>query len=105
MTAYDRSGTTKLADGALTAVDSTIDPTTGTVKLRAEFANSDEMLFPNQFVNARLLIDTLKDATVIPTAAVQRGAARHLRLSRQAGQYRGRAEGDARAAATASASR
>lgn len=73
VTAYDRSNSTKLADGALSAVDSVIDTTTGTVKLRAQFANEDETLFPNQFVNARLLIDTLKDATVIPTAAVQRG--------------------------------
>jgi multidrug efflux system membrane fusion protein len=74
VTAYDRSNTTKLGDGTLTAVDSTIDDTTGTVKLRAEFANADETLFPNQFVNVELLIDTLKGATVIPTAAVQRGA-------------------------------
>jgi len=73
VTAYDRSDSTKLADGALSAVDSAIDTTTGTVKLRADFPNQDETLFPNQFVNARLLIDTLKDATVIPTAAVQRG--------------------------------
>jgi multidrug efflux system membrane fusion protein len=73
VTAFDRSGAAKLGDGTLTAVDSSIDTTTGTVKLRAEFPNSDEALFPNQFVNARLLIDTLKDTTVIPTAAVQRG--------------------------------
>ena len=73
VTAYDRSNTTKIAVGQLSAVDSTIDPTTGTVKLRAEFANDDESLFPNQFVNAQLLVDTLKGTTVIPTAAVQRG--------------------------------
>ncbi len=73
VTAYDRSNTQKLADGTLRAVDSAIDPTTGTVKLRAEFPNRDETLFPNQFVNARLLIDTVKDAAVIPTASVQRG--------------------------------
>jgi membrane fusion protein, multidrug efflux system len=73
VSAFDRSNTTKLADGQLSAVDSTIDPTTGTVKLRAEFANTDETLFPNQFVNARLLVDTLKGATVIPAASVQRG--------------------------------
>jgi multidrug efflux system membrane fusion protein len=71
--AYDRSNTTKLADGTLSAVDSAIDPATGTIKLRAEFANTDEALFPSQFVNARLLIDTLTGVTVIPTAAVQRG--------------------------------
>ncbi|MGH7087400.1 MAG: MdtA/MuxA family multidrug efflux RND transporter periplasmic adaptor subunit [Stellaceae bacterium] len=73
VTAYDRSNTTKLGDGTLTAVDSAIDPATGTVKLRADFPNPGELLFPNQFVNAHLLIDTLKDATVIPAAAVQRG--------------------------------
>ena len=73
VTALDRSNTTKIADGTLFAVDSAIDPTTGMVKLRAEFANDDEALFPSQFVNARLLIDTLTGATVIPTAAVQRG--------------------------------
>jgi membrane fusion protein, multidrug efflux system len=73
VTAFDRSNTTKLADGTLSAVDSEIDPTTGTVKLRAEFPNTDEALFPSQFVNAVLLIDTLKGATVIPTAGVQRG--------------------------------
>jgi membrane fusion protein, multidrug efflux system len=74
VTAYDRSNTTELATGTLTAVDSEIDTTTGTVKLRAQFDNADEALFPNQFVNTRLLVDVLKDATVIPTAAVQRGA-------------------------------
>ncbi|HXQ53994.1 MAG TPA: MdtA/MuxA family multidrug efflux RND transporter periplasmic adaptor subunit [Stellaceae bacterium] len=73
VTAYDRSNINLLATGTLAAVDSAIDQTTGTVKLRAQFANDDETLFPNQFVNARLLIDTLKDATVIPTAGVQRG--------------------------------
>jgi len=73
VTAYDRSNTEKLAEGTLTAVDSTIDPTTGTVKLRAEFPNANEALFPNQFVNARLLIDTVTDTAVIPAAAVQRG--------------------------------
>jgi membrane fusion protein, multidrug efflux system len=71
--AYDRSNIKLLASGTLAAVDSTIDQTTGTVKLRAQFANDDEALFPNQFVNARLLIDTLQGATVMPTAAVQRG--------------------------------
>jgi len=74
VTVYDRSNMTKLATGTLAAVDSQIDTTTGTVKLRAQFDNADESLFPNQFVNARLLVDVLKDATVIPTAAVQRGA-------------------------------
>ncbi len=73
VTAYDRGGDTKLGDGTLSAVDSQIDTATGTVKLRAEFANSDEMLFPNQFVNVELLIDTLKETVVIPSAGVQRG--------------------------------
>jgi membrane fusion protein, multidrug efflux system len=72
-TASDRAGSRVLAQGSLSAVDSTIDTTTGTVRLRAEFPNEDEALFPNQFVNVRLLIDTQKAATVIPTAAVQRG--------------------------------
>ncbi|MDA8232579.1 MAG: MdtA/MuxA family multidrug efflux RND transporter periplasmic adaptor subunit [Magnetospirillum sp.] len=72
--AWDRDMTTKLATGKLLTVDNQIDTTTGTVKLRAEFPNDDETLFPNQFVNARLVVDVLKDATVIPTAAIQRGA-------------------------------
>ena len=72
--AYDRSQTTRLASGHLLTVDNQIDTTTGTVKLRAEFDNTDEMLFPNQFVNATLLVDVLKDVTVIPSAAIQRGA-------------------------------
>jgi multidrug efflux system membrane fusion protein len=74
VTAYDRSRTTKLADGVVSALDSQIDTTTGTVKLKALFDNTDEALFPNQFVNVRVLVDTLHDATLIPTAAVQRGA-------------------------------
>ena len=72
--AYDRDGRTKLASGKLTTVDNQIDPTTGTVKLRAEFANTDEMLFPNQFVNIQLVVEQLLGVTVVPTAAVQRGA-------------------------------
>jgi multidrug efflux system membrane fusion protein len=74
VTAYDRSGTTKLAAGTLSTLDNQIDPTTGTFKLRAQFDNDDEVLFPNQFVNVQLLVDTLQGATVIPTAAIQRGA-------------------------------
>jgi len=73
-TAYDRSDTTKLATGKLVTVDNQIDPTTGTVKLRAEFDNKDGVLFPNQFVNVHLLVNTLKDATIVPAAAIQRGA-------------------------------
>jgi multidrug efflux system membrane fusion protein len=72
--AFDRSGATRLATGELKTIDNQIDTTTGTVKLRAEFANDDEALFPNQFVNLKLLADTLKGATVVPTAGIQRGA-------------------------------
>ena len=66
--AYDRSQTTKLATGRLSAVDSAVDPTTGTVKLRALFDNSDGVLFPAQFVNIRLLVNTLHNQIVVPTA-------------------------------------
>lgn len=71
--AFDRSQTKKIADGFLLTTDNQIDPTTGTFKLRADFTNEDEALFPNQFVNVRLLVDTIKDAIVIPTSAVERG--------------------------------
>jgi multidrug efflux system membrane fusion protein len=74
VTAYDRSGTMKLGEGTLFATDSQIDPTTGTVKFKAEFDNDDLALFPQQFVNTQLLIDTLKDVVIAPTAAIQRGA-------------------------------
>jgi multidrug efflux system membrane fusion protein len=73
-TAYDRSQTTKLAAGTLSVVDNQIDPTTGTVKLRAMFDNSGNELFPQQFVNIRLLINTLHNQTNVPVAAIQRGA-------------------------------
>jgi multidrug efflux system membrane fusion protein len=72
--AYDRTQTTKLASGTLATFDNEIDPTTGTVKLRAMFDNADNRLFPQQFVNIRLLVNTLTNQTVIPVAAVQRGA-------------------------------
>jgi multidrug efflux system membrane fusion protein len=72
--AYDRANVTKIATGKVAALDSQIDPTTGTVKLRAEFENTDEKLFPNQFVNARLLVTELRDVVTVPVAAVQRGA-------------------------------
>jgi multidrug efflux system membrane fusion protein len=72
--ALDRSQTTKLADGTLATLDNQIDTTTGTVKLKAEFPNTDESLFPNQFVNAALLVDTLKGAVVVPASAIQHGA-------------------------------
>ncbi len=72
--AFDRSQTTQLAEGTLSNVDNQIDVTTGTVKMRAQFDNTDNKLFPNQFVNVRLLVDTLKDAVVIPRAAVRTGS-------------------------------
>jgi multidrug efflux system membrane fusion protein len=68
---YDRSGQTKLASGELLALDNQIDTTTGTLKLRSEFANDDGALFPNQFVNTRLLVQTLEGVTLIPTACIQ----------------------------------
>ncbi|MGH6888522.1 MAG: efflux RND transporter periplasmic adaptor subunit [Rhizomicrobium sp.] len=71
--AYDRSQTTKIASGVLTTLDNEVDPTTGTVKLRALFDNSDHRLFPSQFVNVRLLVDTLHGQTTVPAAAVQHG--------------------------------
>jgi multidrug efflux system membrane fusion protein len=71
--AYDRSGTTRIADGTLQTFDSQIDPTTGTIKLRAQFSNETRALYPNQFVNIRLLLDTHKDVTTISTAGIQRG--------------------------------
>ena len=71
--AFDRDFKNKLATGKLLAIDNQVDSTTGTVRLKAVFDNEDGLLFPNQFVNARLLVDTRRDATVVPTAAVQRG--------------------------------
>ena len=72
-TALDRGGANKIADGTLQTFDSQIDQTTGTIKLRAQFPNEDRALYPNQFVNIRLLLDTHKDVTTISTAGVQRG--------------------------------
>ncbi len=72
--AYDREMKTKIAQGWLSTMDNQIDPTTGTVKLRATFDNRDGSLFPNQFVNARLLVEEKQGVTLIPTAAVQRNA-------------------------------
>jgi multidrug efflux system membrane fusion protein len=73
--AYDRADTQRIATGELETVDNQIDVTTGTVKLKAHFANPDNLLFPNQFVNARLLVQTRPDVTAIPSAAVQQGSA------------------------------
>jgi multidrug efflux system membrane fusion protein len=69
--AYDRSEQTKLASGKLTSIDNQIDTTTGTLKLRATFDNKDEILFPNLFVNARLLLNTLQNQILIPSSAIQ----------------------------------
>jgi membrane fusion protein, multidrug efflux system len=72
--AFDRDQKTKLATGVLLSIDNQIDPATGTVKLKAQFPNDDSALFPNQFVNVRMLIDTRRDVTTVPSAALQRGA-------------------------------
>ncbi|PYE22410.1 multidrug efflux system membrane fusion protein [Paraburkholderia silvatlantica] len=74
VTAYDRSNTTMLEAGSLQTIDNQIDTTTGTVKLRASFTNHEQALFPNQFVNARLLVDTIHDAVIVPTSAVLNGS-------------------------------
>jgi membrane fusion protein, multidrug efflux system len=72
--AYNRELNKKLATGSLLTVDNQIDSTTGTVKLKAVFENRDNGLFPSQFVNARLLLDTKRGTIVVPTAAIQRGS-------------------------------
>jgi multidrug efflux system membrane fusion protein len=72
--AWDRAESAMLAKGTLQTIDNQIDTTTGTIRLRAEFDNADEQLFPNQFVNIRLRVQSLRDATVIPSAAVQRAS-------------------------------
>ena len=71
--AFDRSDTTQLESGQLTAADNQIDTTTGTDKLKAVFANTDERLFPNQFVNVHLILEQRKNAIVVPAAAIQHG--------------------------------
>jgi membrane fusion protein, multidrug efflux system len=71
--AFSRDDQTKLATGQLQTIDNEIDPTTGTAKLKAVFSNTDNQLWPNQFVNANLLLETRKNSTVVPTAAIQRG--------------------------------
>jgi membrane fusion protein, multidrug efflux system len=74
VTLFNRADTQQLAQGTLDTVDNQIDTTTGTVRLRASFANDDGTLCPNQFVNARLLVDQLRGATVVPSAAILHGA-------------------------------
>ena len=71
--AWDREQKARLGSGTLTAVDNLVDTATGTVKLKAAFANDDGALFPNQFVNVRMKLDTATDQTIIPSAAIQRG--------------------------------
>lgn len=73
-TAYASDDVTKLEEGTLTAVDNQVNTSTGMVKLRADFANTDNKLFPNQFVNVHLLVETLQNATLVPSPAVQDGA-------------------------------
>jgi len=72
--AFDRTQQTKLASGALLTFDNEIDTTTGTIKLKAAFPNHDNALFPNQFVNARLLLTTQRGVILVPSAAIQRNA-------------------------------
>jgi multidrug efflux system membrane fusion protein len=74
VTAYDRTNSTEITQGTLGSVDNQVDTTTGTVKLRAVFDNRDGKLFPQQFVNAKILVATLQDAIIVPTAAIQIGA-------------------------------
>jgi membrane fusion protein, multidrug efflux system len=71
--AYDRELKKKIADGKLLAIDNQVDTTTGTIKFKALFPNARDELFPNQFVNARLLASVERDAVIIPAAAIQRG--------------------------------
>ena len=71
--AFDRDDTQQIAAGKLLTIDNQIDPTTGTYKLKSVFNNSDNALFPNQFVNVHLLVDTKHDLTIVPAPAIQRG--------------------------------
>lgn len=72
--AYDRGDQARLATGVLKTVDNQIDLSTGTLRLKAEFANADERLFPNQFVNVRMRVDTVQDAVTIPSSVIQYGS-------------------------------
>jgi len=72
--AFDRTQQNLLATGVLVSLDNLIDPATGTIKLRAQFPNGDRQLFPNQFVNARLELDALRDVITVPSSAIQRGS-------------------------------
>ena len=88
--AYDRANTTKIGTGTLATVDNQIDPTTGTLRLRANFDNSANQLFPNQFVNVRLLVEEKHGVTLVPTAVIQRTTNYHLRLRGQGRPHRDR---------------
>jgi membrane fusion protein, multidrug efflux system len=74
VTAFDRANVTQLATGEFASIDTQVNTTTGTVTLRANFDNADESLYPSQFVNIVMLLDTLKDTVTVPVSAVQRGA-------------------------------
>lgn len=74
VTAYNRNNTVPLETGSLETLDNQIDTSTGTIKLRATFDNKEGLLFPNQFVNTRLLVDVMRNATIVPTAAVLTGS-------------------------------
>jgi len=74
VSAYDRTNDKLIATGTLASLDNLIDTTTGTLKLRADFPNADEALYPNQFVNARMVVRTLDNVTIAPVAAIQHGA-------------------------------
>ena len=91
--AFDRDMKKKLASGTLTTIDNEIDQTTGTVKLRATFDNSHNELFPNQFVNARLLQQEKRGVVLVPSAAVQRNSHSYLRVRGEAGFHRHGAPG------------
>jgi len=73
VTAFDRADSHKLAEGVMAVLDNQVDTTTGTVKIRAMFDNTDSALFPNQFVNVQLLVNTIEKTVLVPTAAIQRG--------------------------------
>ncbi len=85
MDAYDRDMKTETGAGTLTTVDNQIDQTTGTLRLRATFDNKDDALFPNQFVNARLLVQVKHGVVLLPNAAIQRILERDVCLPCKAG--------------------
>ena len=87
--AFDQDNTRELARGTLLLIDNQIDQLTSTIRLKATFPNDEERLWPGEFVRVRVLVDTLKDAVTIPSAAVQRSCARRLCLGDQTGPHRG----------------